>query len=137
MATASTGVDLPLGAAFDPLTPRRVNVGRAVRRVLFEGAGTTDFPPSVSFLAPRNTGIFNPSVEMNQPATLRVNAVDVEAGIPCCTIAWSIDGVEQPQMSGATVTHVFTENRAYNLAVTVTDAAGQTDTATVRVLARP
>lgn len=66
-----------------------------------------DFPPTVKSVQPARFSVFTPTVALDTPTTLSVNAVDVEQGVPCCEVRWRIDGVEQPQLSSDTVEYTL------------------------------
>ncbi|MCU7844457.1 MAG: S8 family serine peptidase [Candidatus Thiodiazotropha sp. (ex Monitilora ramsayi)] len=138
LSLASTNeIDLPDSAVADDTVNRWLNASRPVRQALLNFFPNSDFAPVVRIVDPM-PGVFGtPVVDMGTPVTVTARAVDVEAGVPCCTIEWSIDGAEQTALSGATVEMTFGEDRNYTIGVTITDTAGQTASDTMTVRARP
>ncbi|MES9992188.1 MAG: S8 family serine peptidase [Candidatus Thiodiazotropha sp.] len=138
LSLASTNENnLPDGAVADNSVNRWLNASRPVQQALINSFSDTDFPPVVRIVDPM-PGLFGvPVVDMGSPVTFTARAVDVEAGIPCCTIEWTIDDALQPALSGPTVELTFTEDRNYTIGVMITDTAGQTAEDSLTVRARP
>ncbi len=138
LSLASTNENnLPEAAVPDNTVNRWLNASRPVQQALINSFSDTDFSPIVRIVDPM-PGVFGtPVVDMGSPVTVTARAVDVEGGVPCCSIEWTIDGSVQTALSGPTVELTFDEDRNYTIGVTVTDQSGQIASDTLTVRARP
>ncbi len=128
--------DLPAGTVPNPRLIRWLNAERPVRFTLRQRFQGTDFAPRVEIVSPR-AGFGTPIVALGTPVTVTARPVDVEDGIGCCTPQWTVDGTPRPDLVGASVAITFADDRNYEIGVSITDSAGQTDSDTMTVRARP
>jgi subtilisin family serine protease len=137
LLNASTNeADLPPGMTPDPLLVRWLNAERPVQFTLRQRFQGTDFAPRVELVTPR-AGVGIPLVGLGTPVPVIARVVDVEDGISCCAPQWTVDGTPRPDLVGASVAITFTEDRNYEIGVSITDSAGQTDSDIITVRARP
>jgi PKD repeat protein len=111
----------PVGNNADNALPRRISIA-------LTGVSNSTAPAPAFTVAPQNP-------EINQIATFDATTTTDE-GAQCldnCSYAWNFD--DGTTGSGRVVTHAFTVARAYNVELTVTDAAGLV--VTVRQLITP
>ena len=100
----------PVGENADNALPRRVSIA-------LMGVSNSTAPAPAFTVAPQNP-------EINQVATFDATTTTDE-GAQCldnCSYAWNFD--DGTTATGRVVTHSFTVARAYNVELTVTDAAG-------------
>lgn len=137
LLNASTNeADLPPGTTPDPLLVRWLNAERPVQFTLRQRFQGTDFAPRVEIATPR-AGLGTPIIGLNTPVPIIARVVDVEDGIPCCAPQWMVDGAPRPDLVGSSVAITFTEDRNYEIGVSISDSAGQTDSDVITVRARP